>query len=88
MLMTCSIVAVHAGLSYSQLSLILQYLASVHRMLKDVNPEAPELTANDVETDDIIARLLGPERAPPPLPTDGPQVWPALPLPYPPATAF
>lgn len=64
-----------AGLSYSQLSLILRYLAFVHRMLKEVNPEAPELNANDRDTDHIIAHLLGSEREPPPLPTDGPQVW-------------
>ncbi len=64
----------NAGLSYSQLSLILRYLAFVHRMLTEVYPEAQELSADDRDTDHIIAHQLGSGREPPPLPTDGPQV--------------
>ena len=57
---------------------MLRYLAFVHRMLKEAEPEAPELKANDSDIDHIIANLLVGPRDAAPLPVDGPQVW--LPL--------
>ncbi|CAL5218768.1 g487 [Coccomyxa viridis] len=64
-----------AGLSYSQLSLILRYLVFVHGMLKEQNPGASELLADDRTNNQTIANLLGSAREPPPLPTDGPQTF-------------
>jgi hypothetical protein len=64
---------------------MLRYLAFVHRMLKEAEPEAPELEANDADINHIIANLLVGPRDVAPLPVDGPQVWlpPLLISPYP-----
>lgn len=65
----------YAGVTHPKLALILRYLAFTHSTMQQQDPSAPELSADDGETDQIISKLLGSDRDPAPLPAEGvPQV--------------
>ncbi|CAK0774033.1 hypothetical protein CVIRNUC_004127 [Coccomyxa viridis] len=65
-----------AGVTHPKLALILRYLAFTHSTMQQQDPSAPELNADDGETDQIISKLLGSDRDPAPLPAEGvPQVF-------------
>ena len=64
-----------AGVTHPKLALILRYLAFTHSTMQQDDPSAPELKADDGDTDQIISNLLGSDRDPAPLPAEGvPQV--------------
>ena len=72
-----------AGVTHPKLALILRYLAFTHTTMLQDDPSAPELSADDADTDQIISNLLGSDRDPAPLPAEGvPQVWHCLVCPF------
>ena len=73
-----------AGVAHPKLALILRYLAFTHSTMQQDDPSAPELSADDGDTDQIISNLLGSDRDPAPLPAEGvPQVWHSFRVPLP-----